>query len=277
MIKDIIVNLTPGDARDPATDYAVSVASAFEAHLAGVAFIYDPIIPATVMGGGIPAELIEAQRLDSEKGARAAASRFDAAAKRAGLSFETHQLSASAAGAADHFAHLARRFDLAIVGQAQPDSPVMQDLVLETALFESGRPVLAVPYIQKDGLKLDRVMVCWDGGRTAARAIADALPLLARAKAVEIVILAGERGKRDEIPGADMGQHLARHGLKVTVNRIPLGDMEVADAILSHAADSAADFVVMGGYGHSRLREFILGGATRGMLQTMTVPTLLSH
>ena len=277
MIKDIIVNLTPGDARDPATDYAVSVASAFEAHLAGVAFIYDPVIPATVMGGGIPADLIEAQRVESEKGARAAAARFNAAAKRAGLSFETHQLSASAAGAADHFAHLARRFDLAIVGQAQPDSPVMQDLVLETALFESGRPVLAVPYIQKDGLKLDRVMVCWDGGRTAARAIADALPLLARAKAVEIVILAGERGKRDEIPGADMGQHLARHGLKVTVNRIPLGDMEVADAILSHAADSAADFVVMGGYGHSRLREFILGGATRGMLQTMTVPTLLSH
>jgi len=277
MIKDIIVNLAPGDARDPATDFAVSVASAFEAHLAGVAFIYDPIIPATVMGGGIPAELIEAQRLDSEKGARAAAGRFDAAAKRAGLSFETHELSASAAGAADHFAHLARRFDLAIVGQPQPDSPVMQDLVLETALFESGRPVLAVPYIQKDGLKLDRIMVCWDGGRTAARAIADALPLLARAKAVEIVILAGERGKRDEIPGADMGQHLARHGLKVTVNRIPLGDMEVADAILSHAADSAADFVVMGGYGHSRLREFILGGATRGMLQAMTVPTLLSH
>ena len=277
MIKDIIVNLAPGDARDPATDFAVSVASAFEAHLAGVAFIYDPIIPATVMGGGIPAELIEAQRLDSEKGARAAAGRFDAAAKRAGLSFETHELSASAAGAADHFAHLARRFDLAIVGQPQPDSPVMQDLVLETALFESGRPVLAVPYIQKDGLKLDRIMVCWDGGRTAARAIADALPLLARAKAVEIVILAGERGKRDEIPGADMGQHLARHGLKVTVNRIPLGDMEVADAILSHAADSAADIVVMGGYGHSRLREFILGGATRGMLQAMTVPTLLSH
>ena len=109
MIKDIIVNLAPGDARDPATDFAVSVASAFEAHLAGVAFIYDPIIPATVMGGGIPAELIEAQRLDSEKGARAAASRFDAAAKRAGLSFETHELSASAAGAADHFAHLARQ------------------------------------------------------------------------------------------------------------------------------------------------------------------------
>jgi len=277
MIKDILVNLTPGDARDPAVDYAISTASAFEAHLAGVAFIYDPIIPATVMGGGIPAELIESQRVEAEKGARAATGQFEAAAKKAGISFETHQINASAAGAADRFAHLGRRFDLSIVAQPQPDSPVMQDLVMETAMFDSGRPVIAVPYIQKSGLKLDRVMVCWDGGRAATRAIADAMPLLARAKAVEVVIFAGERGKQDEIPGADMGQHLARHGLKVTVNRVPLGDVDVADAILSHAADSAADFVVMGGYGHSRLREFILGGATRGMLQAMTVPVLLSH
>jgi nucleotide-binding universal stress UspA family protein len=277
MIKDIIVNLTPGDARDPAADYAISVAAALEAHLVGVAFIYDPVVPATLMGGGIPANLIEAQRVENEKGARSATTRFEAAAKREGLSFEKHELTASGPGAADRFAHLARRFDLAIVGQPQPDSPVMQDIILETVLFDSGRPVLAVPYINKGGLKLDRVMVCWDGGRTAARAIGDAMPLLTRAKAVEVVIIAGERGKQDEVPGADMGQHLARHGLKVTVNRIPRGDVDVADAILSHAADSNADFVVMGGYGHSRLREFILGGATRSMLQAMTVPTLLSH
>jgi nucleotide-binding universal stress UspA family protein len=151
------------------------------------------------------------------------------------------------------------------------------DLILETTLFDSGRPVIAVPYIQQGGLKLDRVMICWDGGRAATRAIADAMPLLLHAKTVEVLIIAGERGKQDEVPGVDMGQHLARHGLNVSVNRIPLGDLGVADAILSHAADSGADFVVMGGYGHSRLREFILGGATRGMLQAMTVPTLLSH
>jgi nucleotide-binding universal stress UspA family protein len=277
MIKDILVNLAPGEARDPAAEYAISAASTLEAHLAGVAFIYDPVVPATVMGNGIPADLIESQRVESEKGARAAATRFEAAAKREGLSFETHQLDASAAGAADRFGKLARRFDLAIVGQPQPDSPVTQDLVLETSLFDTGRPVLAVPYIQKGGLALERVMVCWDGGRAAARAIGDAMPLLTHAKAVELAIFSGERGKQDEIPGADMGQHLARHGLKVTVNRIPLGDVDVADAILSHAADSNADLLVMGGYGHSRLREFILGGATRGVLQAMTVPVLMSH
>jgi nucleotide-binding universal stress UspA family protein len=79
------------------------------------------------------------------------------------------------------------------------------------------------------------------------------------------------------MPGADMAQHLARHGLKVEIERIPRGSLEVKDALLNYAADSAADLIVMGGYGHSRMREFILGGVTRGMLESMTVPTLMSH
>ena len=134
-----------------------------------------------------------------------------------------------------------------------------------------------MPYIQKSGLTLDRVMVCWDASRNAARAIADAMPLLARAKAIDVVIVASERVKSDELPGADIGQHLARHGLKVEVKRIVSPDTDVASTILSHAADTSADFIVMGGYGHSRLREFILGGATRGILKSMTLPTLMSH
>ena len=103
-------------------------------------------------------------------------------------------------------------------------------------------------------------MVCWDGSANAARAIADAMPLLARAKSIDVVIVASERPKSDEIPGADIGQHLARHGFKVEVKRIVATDTDVANTVLSHAADSSADFIVMGGYGHSRLREFILGG-----------------
>jgi nucleotide-binding universal stress UspA family protein len=137
--------------------------------------------------------------------------------------------------------------------------------------------VVVVPYIQKDGLKLDRVLVCWDGSRPAARAIADAMPFLARATAVDVVIVASTREKSDEIPGVDMGEHLARHGLKIEVKRIVSTDVDVPNTILSHAADSGADFIVMGGFGHSRLREFVLGGATRGILAAMTVPTLMSH
>ena len=137
--------------------------------------------------------------------------------------------------------------------------------------------MLIVPYIQKAGLKLDRAMVCWDGSRNAGRAVADALPLLARAKTVEVVIVTGGPGKSDEVAGADIAHHLARHGLKVEVERLVARDIDITSTILSRAADIGADLIVMGGYGHSRLREFVLGGATRGILASMTVPVLMSH
>jgi nucleotide-binding universal stress UspA family protein len=91
------------------------------------------------------------------------------------------------------------------------------------------------------------------------------------------VIVAAGRPKSDEVPGADLGQHLARHGLKIDVKRVTSPDIDVASTILSYAADSGADMIVMGGYGHSRLREFVFGGVTRAILDAMTVPVLMSH
>jgi nucleotide-binding universal stress UspA family protein len=275
MIKDIVVNLGLG-TRDPAGDFAISVAATFEAHVLGVAFSYEPIIPGTVMGG-IPPEFIESQRIESDKKARAATSRFEQNAKRAGVSAETTIISASISGAADRLGRMARRFDLVVVGQADREKSAPDEVVDEGALFDSGRPVIFVPFIQKAGLKLDRVMVCWDGSRAATRAVADSLPFLKKAKQVEVVMVASGRSKSDEIPGADLGQHLARHGLKVEVKRITSPDIDVPSTILSYAADSSTDMIVMGGYGHSRLREFVLGGVTRGILETMTVPALMSH
>ena len=275
MIKDLLVNLSEG-ARDVAGPYAISIAETFDAHAAAVAFSYEPVIPATIMGG-IPASLIEQQRTDNEKAARDAVNKFEAAAKREGISFESRILSASVPGAADMFGAMARRFDLSVVAQSEADRLAPEEVIVEGALFASGRPVIVVPYIQKSGLKLDRVIVAWDASRNAARAVADALPLLAKAKAIDVVIVASERPKSDEIAGADIGQHLARHGLNVEVKRIVATDTDVADTLLSHAADTAADFMVMGGYGHSRLREFVLGGATRGILSSMTIPVLMSH
>jgi nucleotide-binding universal stress UspA family protein len=276
MIKDIVVNLGVGEKASPAGDYAVSVAAAFNAHLAGIAFLYDPIVP--VSGAGyIPAEVIETQERDNEAATRAALARFTAASARAGVTAEPLTLSASFAGVGEQFGRIARRFDLSIVGQAEPETSGVEEIIAESALFESGRPVIIVPYIQKGPLKLDRVMVCWDGSRAATRAIADAMPLLHRSQHVEVVIVANERGKNDEIEGADMGAHLARHGLNVEVNRTALGDIDVADVILSHAADAGSDFIVMGGYGHSRLREFVLGGVTRSIMRSMTAPVLMSH
>ena len=275
MIKDMVVNLGLG-ANDPASDFAISVADAFEAHVLGVAFVYDPVIPGSVMGG-IPPEFIESQRRESENKVQQAIARFEQVAKRVGVAYETRTLNASIAGAADRLGHLARRFDLAIVGQPERERAATAEVVDEGVLFDSGRPVIFVPYIQKSGLKLDRVMLCWDGSRAATRAINDAMPFLEKAKQVELVIVSSKAGKANELTGADMGQHLARHGLKVEVKRITSPDIDVTSTILSYAADSSADMIVMGGYGHSRLREFILGGVTRRLLETMTVPTLMSH
>jgi nucleotide-binding universal stress UspA family protein len=274
VIKDIIVNLSVTENGSVVGNYAASVAAALQAHLTGVAFIYDPVVPPSVCGY-IPAEVIETQRAVNEAATESAINSFTSASNRTGASAETLTLRASLAGAADQFARMARRFDLAIVGQ--PEMGRMEWNIGETTLFESGRPMIAVPYIQKGPFKISNAIVCWDGGRAAARAIGDAIPIIRESERVEIVIVTNESGKQYDIEGADIGQHLARHGIKVNVHRLPGGDIDVADALLSYAADSTADFMVMGGYGHSRLREFVLGGVTRSIFQSMTVPVLLSH
>jgi len=276
MIKDLVVNLTGGAPQDFAADYAVSIAKTFEAHIGGVGFVYEPVIPGSLLGG-IPVDLIEAQREENAKTAKAAVARFEAAAQAAGLSAETRILDASIAGAADLFGRIARRFDLAVVGQARPREGASEELLIEGALFEAGRPVVVVPHVQTEGLKLERVLVCWDGSRPATRAIADGLPFLQRAKAVEIMAVSGERGKGQELAGTNMARHLERHGLTVELRRVSAADGDVPSAIQSHAAASGTDFMVMGGYGHSRLREFILGGVTRTILTSTTIPVLMSH
>jgi nucleotide-binding universal stress UspA family protein len=275
MIKDIVLPLLKGADADVAVDYAVSVAAAFEAHLAGVAFAYETV-PAAMLIDDVPPDWIDDLRTEADNAAKAAVARFEEAARRAGIAAESRRLDASFAGTGDLFGRIARRFDLSVVRQAEPDEQTPAGLIITAALFDTGRPVLLVPYIQKSPLALDRAMVCWDGGRNAARAVGDALPFLARAKAVEVVVV-GDRPKSDEMSGADIAHHLARHGLPVTLKRIVAPEADVAGVLLSHAADVAATFMIMGGYGHSRLREFVLGGATRGVLSQMTVPTLMSH
>jgi nucleotide-binding universal stress UspA family protein len=220
---------------------------------------------------------VDAQRAENRATAQQAADRFEAAAKREGLSAEHRIVEANLRLAATLFGRIARCFDLAVVGQTDPDRALRDDLLIEAVLFQSGRPVVVVPYIQREGLKLCHVLVCWDGSHNAARAIADSLPFLIRGKKAQIVTVASGDGKTDELPGADLGEHLARHGLNVEVKRLVAAGVDISNVILSYAADCGADFIVMGGYGHSRLREFVLGGATRGILQSMTVPVLMAH
>ena len=275
MIKDIIVNLDLSSSPGFTGDYALSVARTFDAHVSAIAFAYEAPLPGFF--GHVAIELMQAERVRCETAAQNAIAAFNEAARPNGLSTEARQLSAGMAQAADTFGRLTRRFDLAVIAQTEPGKLPDRELIIEAALFDSGRPVLIVPYIQREGLRLDNVMVCWDGSRSAARAVGDAMPFLTRATRVEVVLVSSEPAKSNEIAGADIAHHLARHGIKVELKEIGIRDLDVPNAILSQAADEGTSLIVMGAYGHSRLREFVLGGATRGILSSMTVPTLMSH
>lgn len=274
MIKDILVNLSYGTSQAGVSNYALSVAETFGAHIVGIAFAY----PVMAGGVGLPANFSRAQQAEAQERAESVAAAFDEATRRAGVSAETRRIEAGIGDVPTQFAQIARRFDLSIIGQFESgrDHPT-KNIVIEAALFESGRPVLIVPFIQKDRLKLNHVMVCWDGSRAAARAVADAMPFLTRSGKASIVVADIQSAKSADLPGADIATHLTRHGVNVTIERIPVSKIDVSNAILSYAADTYPDLIVMGGYGHSRLREFILGGTTRGMLASMTKPTLMSH
>lgn len=276
MIKDIVLNLSAKKSGSRAIEYAVSMASTLEAHIAGIAFVYDPFDLVSHLGY-IATDVVQEQWRDYKAEAQAALDRFSQLASRAGVSAEPMMLRASFASVGDRFGEIARRFDLSVVDQVNPESNTTEGAIIEGALFDSGRPVIIVPYVHRAPLKLDRVMISWDGSRPATRAIADSMPLLKRAEHVEVVIVGNERGKQDEVEGADIGRHLARHGLNIGVQRISHDKIDIADALLSHAADSNADLIVMGGYGHSRVREFVLGGVTQSTLHSMTAPVLMSH
>ncbi len=276
MIKDIVVNLSVGQREGCARDYAVSVANALKAHITAIAFVYDPLDLISQLGY-VATDVMKEQWRDYNGEAQAVLDRFMEVASRTGVSAEPLMLNTSFASASDRFGIIARRFDLVVVGQAEPDQKGGEETIIESPLFDSGRPVIIVPHTQSASLKLDHVMICWDSSRPAVRAIADAMPLLELAGRVEVVVVDNERGKHDEPQGADMGRHLARHGVNLEVKRITRGEIDVANTLLSHAADSGTDLVVMGGYGHSRLREFVLGGVTHSMLRFMTVPVLMSH
>ena len=276
MIKDILVSLPVGGLSDGAVNYAVSVAKAFDAHLTGMAFVHTPFVPGTVFGGA-GTSFIATYRAQVEKAAKAAVAKFEDLARDAGVSATSQTLESELADLDDLFTQATRRFDLSVVGQIEPGNETFEIVFPETALFGSGRPVLVIPYIQKTGMTLNRTLVCWDGSQAAARAIGDAMPFLVRTKSINVLTVMKSETVGTELPGADIAQHLARHNLKVDFKRIVANDRDIGNTILSTAADLDSDMIVMGGYGHSRLREFVLGGATRAVLNAMTVPVLMSH
>ena len=275
MIKDVIVKLEQ-QARDPAQDFSISVAKTLGAHLAGVALAFVPEVLSRFPQ--LPRDMLAEIVTHSENAAQAAIDRFDAAARQRDVSREHRMLKATEAEAPSVLATFARRFDLSVLMQSEPNV-VNNDDMIETSLLESGRPRVVVPYIQREGLQLNRVICCWDGSRAATRAINDALPLLVRAGTIDLLIVLNEKtgSEEQEIHGIELEKHLARHDVKVEIETTRAADIDVTDAILSYAADRSGTLIVMGGYGHSRLREIILGGVKRDMLKSMTVPIFMSH
>jgi nucleotide-binding universal stress UspA family protein len=172
----------------------------------------------------------------------------------------------------------ARYADLVIVGQSEPDDATTtpSDLA-ETVVIASERPVLIVPHIGVTKPPGKTVMLCWNGTREAARAATGALPILKQADKVIILLIDPRNDGDPEGPGGRVATWLARHGVNAVVKRDTAGDSNVGGVILSRAADQDADLVVMGLYGHSRMREWVLGGASRTLLASMTVPLLVAH
>ncbi|MFN3447831.1 MAG: universal stress protein [Roseococcus sp.] len=276
-VKDILVHL---DAAPPGPRLALAadLAQRLGAHLAGL-FVVEaplPVIAAADGGGGIAlAALLEQLREEELAKAARRKGEFEAALAPFGLAGEWRQEEGAALGILHRHA---RHADLLVLGQPEPDDGAAMARV-EATLFASGRPLLLVPHAGAPARTGRRVLIGWNASREAARALHDALPLMAGAEAVTVLVANPEDtpGAHGEQPGADIARHLARHGLPVSVQVVTSPELGAGELLLNAAADLGADLLVMGGYGHSRLREWVLGGATRTLLREATLPVLMSH
>jgi nucleotide-binding universal stress UspA family protein len=278
--KDILVFVDRSGASDVRLEVAARLVERFGAHLAAV-FLSGSDAP-PYMSDGVMSAAIYEQVMRSVEGAiegreREAKARFDAARQRLGVEVEWR----AARGEPGEQAGLHARYaDVVVIGQnGQARSGEDPLLSPEEVVFASSRPAIVVPQRYKPKTVGESVVVAWNAGKEAARAVWDALPLLKSAREVSVLAIDPKRGPaaHGQVPGADIATHLARHGVRTQVERLASDDENSADVLLRRAGELGADLLVMGAYGHSRLREFVLGGMTRSMLQRMTIPVLMSH
>ncbi|MBL6615226.1 MAG: universal stress protein [Reyranella sp.] len=277
--KTILVHCDAGKAAPARLRLAAELAERYQAHLVGL-HARPPFEPPIYDTGAYAMDLFIKDHDEALAASEAAASKaFADATKGRSVTSEWR----SVTGHADQLVTLHARYaDLTVVGQsdpqAEPPLPPPADLP-ESVVLGTGRGVLVVPYAGAPAVVGGDVMLCWNASREAARAAAEALPFLQAASAVTVLVVEPRisgSGHGAE-PGADVASWLSRHGVKVTVQRDVAADGDVGNVILSRAMDRGCQLIVMGLYGHSRLRELVLGGASRTLLATMTVPVLMAH
>jgi len=274
--KSILVHIDDGESCKPRLDAGIRLARDFDARLVGIYLVPGSDVTPSV-AAMLPADVVQqrfAQFTDAQHSAEAM---FRARAAASGLAAIDWR--APAGSPIDTAVAHGRCSDLVIMGQRDPSGPIFAEDLVTSVMLACGRPVLVVPYIGAAPTMGENVLVAWNGGREASRAIGDALPLLERAKRVAVIMVSA---KGDD----DVGEHLAKarlsawlhaHGVDADVIRDEAPDIPTGQWLLSRAADLGTDLVVMGAYGHARMRELVLGGVTRTMLQAMTIPVLMSH
>ncbi|MQA18123.1 universal stress protein [Rugamonas rivuli] len=277
--KSILVHVDSSDTVTERVAVAARLAAGQDAHLIGAAAtgVLSEYYRSSAMmyAGMVPQDQID----ELTRSAEQALDRFEAQARAADV---RHERRISDDTAQDGLLLQARYADLVVLSQSEPGEEGLllgPGLAAYLALY-GGRPVLVVPYAGTYP-HIDRhALVAWDGSRAATRAVTDALPLLRRSARVTLVVFDPKRqyGVHGAEPGADIALFLARHGVKVEVLQQPKPEsMNVGEALLSLSADLGADLLVMGAYGHLRWREMVLGGVTRTLLESMTLPVLMSH
>ena len=274
-LKDLLVHVDNDPAGSARVDVAAVLAARHEAHLTGLHPMGWSRLPGYVELE-LPATFLDEQRRQLEGLARQAETRFHEATRRRGIQGEWRVDTGDIIGITKLHARYA---DLTIVGQGidLKDAPHDLRFLPQELALGVGRPVLVVPRYGTFDTVGERVLVAWNGSREATRAVHDALPILKLATNVTVLSIDPERDTGERMPSADIALHLARHGVAAE-GMSTLGlDISVGDLLLSRTSDLGADLIVMGAYGHSRVREMVLGGATRHILQHMTVPVLMSH
>jgi nucleotide-binding universal stress UspA family protein len=276
--KTILVSLNELDRLDPVLDWARALAGDHDAHVTGVYVVPSPAVYPAVGPYVIP-EVYDGLTRHFEERTQSVKAKFSDAMARASLSSQWLEVRAVAPVISESVGEAARTADLVLASEINREGKNGVELdFIENLIVHSGCPILVLPQKQVGLPNFERVVCGYDGKKEAGRAIREAVPLLLKAKEVRIVwVDPPEQRDPGPAPGADVAQMLVRHGVKATAETVSTGGVNAAEALAAKARDLGAGLIVMGAYGHTRLREFVLGGATRYALHHMSVPLFLSH